>query len=326
MKNILIISGSGDAHAEHMCNILIYKKIPFFLLLSNKYPFEAQITLDLENNYIIEHQNKKISLDSNWSIWNRRIFSPDFPKNFPKNLEEIVIEESKRTLQSLIVMHKGLVINSPFDNFRANNKLEQLRYAKKIGLNIPDTVITNEPEKAKDFYERHNGNIIFKMQKLPIIKIENDVYKTILTNKISYEDFINNFERIRNNPCFFQEKIEKRYEIRLTIIGKKLFPIAIYSQNSEISRDDFRRYDFDKVEYKYVEIPEDVTKKTLKLMEYYGLHYAAIDIIYTPGDKYVFLEVNPNGQYLWTEEMSGVPITESFADYLSGFKNHPKRF
>lgn len=238
----------------------------------------------------------------------------------------MVIEESKRTLQSLMVTHKGLVVNNPFDNFRANNKLEQLKNAKKIGLDVPDTIITNEPEKAKEFYKEHNGNIIFKMQKLPIIKTEDEIYKTIMTNKVSYEDIINNAERIKNNPCLFQEYIEKEYEIRLTVIGKELFPIAIYSQDSEISRHDFRRYDFEKVKYEYVKIPQNIAKKTLKLIQHYSLHYASIDIIYTPNDKYIFLELNPNGQYLWTEEMSRTSITESFADYLTKSKYHPKIF
>lgn len=326
MKNILIISGTGDAHAEHMCDILTNKDIPFFLFLSDKYPFEIQVTLDLKNNYNLKYQDKKIILSSNWSIWNRRIFLPEFPQGFPKDLEEMVIEESKRTLQSLMVTHKGLVVNNPFNNFRANNKLEQLKHAKKIGLNIPDTIITNEPEKAQEFYKKYNGNIIFKMQKLPIIKTENDTYKTIMTNKVSYKDFIDNSERIKNNPCLFQECIEKQYEIRLTAIGEELFPIAIYSQNSEISRDDFRRYDFEKVKYKHVKIPQNIAKKTLKLIQHYGLHYASIDLIYTPDDNYIFLELNPNGQYLWTEEMSEAPITESLVDYLAGFKGHPKRF
>src|SRR3989338_5642997 len=324
MKNILIVSGTGDAHAEYMCKILSSKNIPFFLFLSDKYPYEAQITLEFNNNHTITYQDRKINLNSDWSIWNRRIFPPEFPKNFPRNLEEMVIEESKRTLQGLMVTHPGLVVNNPFNNYSANNKIEQLQRAREIGLNVPDTLITNEPNNAKEFYEKHKGNIIFKMQKLPIIEDKNGVHKTIMTRRVLAEDFTE-IERIKNSPCLFQEHIEKEYEIRLTIVGNELFPIAIYSQDSEISRDDFRRYDFGKVRYKTVNIPEETTTKILNLTKEYKLHYAAIDLIHTPKGKYVFLELNPNGQYLWTEEMSGAPITSSFADYLAGLKT-PKEF
>lgn len=324
MKNVLIISGTGDAHAEYMRKILRFKNIPSFLFLSDKYPYEAQITFDFNNNHTLTYQDRKINLNSDWSIWNRRIFPPEFPKNFPGNLEEMVIEESKRTLQGLMVTHPGLVVNNPFNNYRANNKIEQLQRAREIGLNVPDTLITNEPNKAKEFYEKHKRNIIFKMQKLPIIEDKNGVHKTIMTRRVLPEDFAE-IERIKNGPCLFQEHIEKEYEIRLTTVGNELFPIAIYSQDSEISRDDFRRYDFGKVRYKNVNIPEEITTKILSLTKQYKLHYAAIDLIYTPKDKYVFLELNPNGQYLWTEEMSGAPITNSFADYLAGLKA-PKEF
>ncbi len=325
MKSVLIISGTGDAHAEHMREILAYKEIPHLLFLTNNYPFESQLTFDFYNNYVLTFEDRQIVINTDWSIWNRRIFPPNFPKDFPENLEDMVIEESKRTLQGLMVTHKGLIVNNPFNNYRANNKIEQLQHARKRGLKVPDTIITNDTVKAKEFYQKHNGNIIFKMQKLPIIKDENEVHKTIMTTRVLPEH-LDNFRRVENSPCFFQELIEKEYEIRITVIGEKLFPIAIYSQSSEISRDDFRRYDFEKVKYGLVEIPQNISKKVVDLTYSYKLHYAGIDLIYTPKGEYIFLEINPNGQYLWTEEMSGVKITDFFADYLAQLKGNPKLF
>ena len=316
MGSVLIVSGSGDAHALHMQKVLDSKKITNFLFLTNKYPYLAHINFDFQEGCTIFCNGNSVEITSDWSIWNRRLFSPEFPEGFPKNLEAMVTEEAKATIQGLLVTHRGLVVNNPANNYRASNKMHQLRLAEEIGLRIPDTIITNVPKRAVNFYEEHNRDIIFKMQKLPIVEVYGK-YKTIMTTKVKSEDLIF-IERIRNNPCCFQERIEKEYEIRLTVIGNQLFPIAIYSQNSEYSKDDFRRYDFENVKYKLVEMPKDLGEKILLLTREYGLHYATIDLILTPKGDYIFLEVNPNGQYLWTEEMSGISITEAFADYLSG--------
>jgi len=217
-----------------------------------------------------------------------------------------------------------LVVNNPFSNNAANNKIEQLQRARKIGLRVPDSLVTNDPEKARKFYKKHKGNIVFKLQKLPIVE-EDGTYKTIFTNRVTPKDFAANLPRVSNNPCYFQEHIRKAYEIRLTVIGERLFPIAIHSQGSDVSKDDFRRYDFKNVRYEAVDIPDGIRDKILELTRQYELHYAAIDLIHTPAGEYIFLEVNPNGQYLWTEELSKVKITDTFIDYLSG-KVESRRF
>lgn len=316
MNPILIVSGSGDVHADNFCKILEAKGIRYFFLHTDKYPYDTQLTFSSEDGFLISDEHERIRITQDWSIWNRRLFPPTFPQEFPKNLEEMVVEESKRTIQGLIVSHNGLVVNNPFSNYVANNKIEQLQRAKTLGLIVPDTIITNDPDQAKSFYERHEGDIIFKMQKLPIIE-EGGTHKTVMTNRVTHETFWGNLHRIRNAPCCFQERVEKEYEIRLTVIGNRLFPIAIHSQDSELSRNDFRRYDFENVRYELVELPKTIKDKVLELTRQYRLHYAAIDLIHTPDGKDVFLEVNPNGQYLWTEEMSGVKITDALVNYLS---------
>ena len=198
----------------------------------------------------------------------------------------MVTDETTTTLQGLMVSHTGLVVNNPFNNHLANNKLEQLKRASSFGLSVPDTIITNNPKDALDFYHKHDGDIIFKMQKLPLVEDEGK-YSTVLTQRLKSED-LQNFEMVRNNPCCFQNYIDKDYEIRLIVIDKKLFPIAIYSQLSDYSKNDFRRYDFDKVKYEIMNIPEDLKVKVNSLVDSYGLHYAAIDIIKRPNGQYVF--------------------------------------
>jgi hypothetical protein len=43
-------------------------------------------------------------------------------------------------------------------------------------------------------------------------------------------------------------------------------------------------------------------------------------MIVTPEDEYVFLELNPNGQWLWLELELGLPLVATMADLLTS--NH----
>ena len=63
-------------------------------------------------------------------------------------------------------------------------------------------------------------------------------------------------------------------------------------------------------------MPEDIEQRCLKLLEKLGLTYGCIDMIVTPDDEYMFLELNPNGQYGWIEGLTGLPITENIARML----------
>ncbi|PSB57762.1 MvdD family ATP-grasp ribosomal peptide maturase, partial [Chamaesiphon polymorphus CCALA 037] len=63
-------------------------------------------------------------------------------------------------------------------------------------------------------------------------------------------------------------------------------------------------------------LPADVEAKLLQFMEYFGLNYGAIDIIVTVDGRYVFLEVNPVGEFFWLELYAGLPISNAIADLL----------
>jgi len=54
----------------------------------------------------------------------------------------------------------------------------------------------------------------------------------------------------------------------------------------------------------------------VELVARLGLRFGAIDIIVTPDDRYVFLEINPNGQWLWIEEETGLPIRDAICTEL----------
>jgi glutathione synthase/RimK-type ligase-like ATP-grasp enzyme len=63
-------------------------------------------------------------------------------------------------------------------------------------------------------------------------------------------------------------------------------------------------------------LPPEIQDKCVRLVEQLELSYGAIDMVLTPEGRYVFLEINPNGQYLWIEEQTGMPISAALCDLL----------
>jgi glutathione synthase/RimK-type ligase-like ATP-grasp enzyme len=139
----------------------------------------------------------------------------------------------------------------------------------------------------------------------------------IFTTKITKE-YLDKANTLRYAPCLFQEYIPKKTEFRVTIVGNELHSAEIHSQNSEKTKHDWRHYDdFKKTPYEQKVLPKKIAKSLLRLMKLMNLQFGAVDLIKTPDDNFVFLEVNPNGRWWWIQELTGMNIAKDIALFLS---------
>ena len=121
--------------------------------------------------------------------------------------------------------------------------------------------------------------------------------------------------RVRVTPCLFQKNIPKLFEVRTTVVGHRTFSAAIYSQENEETRHDWRRGG-PELRMEPYDLPMDVSKMITKLTSALDLVYGAIDMIVTPEGEHVFLEINPSGQFGFVEQSTGLPILSCLADAL----------
>jgi glutathione synthase/RimK-type ligase-like ATP-grasp enzyme len=63
-------------------------------------------------------------------------------------------------------------------------------------------------------------------------------------------------------------------------------------------------------------LPADLAERCLELVRAYGLEFAAIDLVRARDGRYVFLEINPNGQWAWLEQVTGLPLRSRLVDLL----------
>ena len=190
------------------------------------------------------------------------------------------------------------------------NKLDQLVLAKKCGFNIPNTIIGT---KQADFDSVNDLSKITKPVNNIFIATDEDFQLS------SYAKEITN-EHIQNRkgtffPSLIQEKIQRKYEIRIFFIKTRLFPMAIFNDNRNAI--DIREYNSaNNIRYVPYVLNNSIKNKIMDFINRAGLSTGSIDIIVTPQNEFYFLEVNPCGQYDYLNKYCNYYIEKEIANYL----------
>jgi glutathione synthase/RimK-type ligase-like ATP-grasp enzyme len=222
---------------------------------------------------------------------------------------------------SLLLAQAGVFcVNPPPWNLAFEEKCCQLALAAEVGLAVPPTLFTTRLTPAKAFHDELGGALVYKPFKAYLRRIDGRDGKParveqLFTNTVAVEDLVEG-PGFLPTPGIFQPYVEKDVELRIVVVGRRLFACAIHSQRSDRSREDWRRYDLERTPYLPYDLPEDVAAKLLALMDRLGLVFGSIDMIVTPDGEHVFLEVNPNGQFDWVARRAGLPIYEALAALL----------
>ncbi|NEO93391.1 MAG: MvdD family ATP-grasp ribosomal peptide maturase [Moorea sp. SIO3G5] len=288
---------------------------------TDRYPTEVQLDIYEGNSQggIITDGEQKLDLSEVSSVWYRRMrYGKKIPDTMDQQYRNAAIQECRVTVRGMIASIKAFHFDKMSNVDVANNKQLQLQVAREVGLITPRTLSTNNPEAVKQFAsECQDQGIITKMLSSFAIYGEQGQEQVVFTNPVTAED-LEHVEGLRFCPMTFQEKVPKALELRTTIVGHRIFTAAVDSQSLEGSTFDWRKEGRALVKsWKAYDLPEDIEKKLLKLMAYFGLNYGAIDIILTPDGRYVFLEVNPVGEFFWLETFSPhFPISQAIAEIL----------
>lgn len=157
------------------------------------------------------------------------------------------------------------------------------------------------------------SGVVYKTLGYPFISETRDVIKSVYTTKIDWTPDLD--ESIKATPCMFQEYIDKDYELRVTVVGEKVFAIKIFSQDYPETRVDWRRCQNKiKLRQESVQLEPWLEKICLEITRKFNLVFGALDFIVCPSGETVFLEINPNGNWLWLEKILGLPISDALLD------------
>ena len=292
---IVIISSFLDLSTQKVIEWLTFCKVDFVVLNNVNKLININVLINNDNceiDFLID--KKQIKLDDVVGFWYRRdsldvlnletnfLYHPIFEKQF-KGFANFELHKLKEYL-NFKLKSKSLINNEEDTKI---NKLITLEYALKVGLIIPETYITINKK-----IQLLKSKLIVK----PIGEAISFYYENymcrLLTHEFKASSFTSDF------PTLLQKMVDKLFEVRAFFLGKKFYSIAIFSQQNEKSLIDYRNYDF-KNRNRSVpfNLPPEISAKCKKLMKKLNLNSGSIDFIYTKKNEFIFLEVNPIGQF-----------------------------
>jgi ATP-GRASP peptide maturase of grasp-with-spasm system len=320
---VLIKSNEDDFSTTHVVKWLAYWGIPFLRInderiIGFKVQNGASTRVELENG-------KSFELEQISAYWYRRgawKFKSE-PSPNKSELQRAFDQQDMTNKKALIwFLNETLKTHGRISDqqsaFEAN-KLDQLLKAEACGLVLPAFLVTTKKEDLLPFLQQHT-RIITKALTNGIFYIDEDVYFPPLTLLVDDQ----NIAKIPDlfAESLFQALIPKKYEIRSFFFQDKFYSMAIFSQNDDQTKVDFRNYNWKKPNRNVpFQLPAWLEDKLYKLMKLLGLHSGSFDLIFTPEGEYVFLEVNPVGQFGMVSIPCNYGLEKILAEYLANGKS-----
>lgn len=317
---ILILGRSDDASTRDVAIWLTSLGKNFVVFHSNENINNVRFHYfdSSQKRILFSIDSKEIDLGNINSVWNRRNGLFIMHLGINKNKHNLLSKENNvNYINSLLKEEEEFLLNyirfflkkngkRELGSFKHNvvNKLEVLSMASECGLLTPATYVLTDKKKLLEILEQNsNKRYITK----PIG--QGGIYR--FTKKENYytyvEELTENFlKKIPNYfyPSLFQEKIEKKYELRVFYLDEIFYSMVIFSQKNKFTKVDFRKPAIKSSEPVLrmipYQLPFQIENKLRHLLKKMKLNTASIDIIIDNLDNYYFLEINPVGQFAMT--------------------------
>lgn len=311
MATVLVLSCAEDEAATMVAERLRAYPVNVAKFDTADFPLNAEITAfpGGATRGTLRTTQGTVDLDDIVGVLYRRPAQFQLPNSMTAEHRTFARVEARHGFGGVLTSIDARWVNHPSSIGHANFKPRQLDTAASVGMTVPRTLITNSSEHARKFACDLGKPIIYKVFEPPILSDQ----KVIYTSVVDPDDLDD--PTIGLTAHMFQEQIPKQFDARVTVVGDQCFGVAIYAE-SETAKIDFRA-DYDAVRYAPLELPTDLPGKLRAYLVELDLAFGAFDFAVTSGGTYYFLECNPNGQWGWLQDETGLPMAEAFARYLA---------
>ena len=251
------------------------------------------------------------------AVWLWRLWPARLDERLSAAHREAAQRESFTALRGLLDLLPGVPWIDALDpNRAADNKARQLRLACDLGLAIPPTLITADPAAAREFFVAHAGQVVAKLQ----TPLHQSMGGGGLPTRLLRRDDLDALAGLRHCPMIFQRYVPKAMELRIAWVDGRALVGALDGAACGVDW----RYECS-ASWQPHTLPEPVHRRLAALMTRLGLRQGAIDMIVTPSGEYVFLEVNPTGEWMMLEKELGLPISDALAAALLRLADESQR-
>ncbi len=307
---VLLLSHRGEPFCTaRVAGALSARGARVLRLDTDRFPSELRLSAQLgqpEPATNLLYDGQPLRVDAVW-LW--RLWPASLDERLPAAQRQAAQRESMTTLLGLVdLLGEAFFIDPPDAMAAAENKTRQLRLAQSLGLSIPPTLITAEPQAARDFYAAHRGRVVAKLQTALGHSMRGGGG---LPTRLLQPADLDALSGLSVCPMIFQRYIEKAYELRVAWVDGQAFVGALDGARCGVDW----RYE-STASWQPHALPPEIHRRLATLMQRLGLRQGALDLIVTPTGEYVFLEVNPHGEWGMLERDLGLPIGAALADAL----------
>jgi hypothetical protein len=222
------------------------------------------------------------------------------PADAPERLRCRAVHDA---FMSWMSMTPARVVNRAAAMASNGSKPYQAQLIRTVGLDVPETLVTNEPDLVRDFVARH-GRAVYK--------------STSGTRSIVQEvddDALARLDDIRWCPVQFQAYVEG-IDVRVHVVGRRVFATRVASDAADYRYAAARGGAPARLEA--TRLSEATEARCVELAARLGLRFAGIDLRITPDERVVCFEANPCPGYTYYEGHTNQPIARAVAHHLAG--------
>ena len=323
---ILVITNKEDSHPTPVIRLLTIRGISVFRLnteaLLTDYEFCWQNDA-CHCDFTLANIRNGLSVRGSevTAVWDRR---PEPPTELPLKSTAVVDKHNREEALGFLRFLRYYLKDIPsigsivYDRVAAS-KMLQTTIAQQVGLSVPDTCFSNRKTDILHFATQYKEIVLKPIENSNIWNEDKEEEYALYTQKVSSASLLDvPEEAFMQTVSYVQNYVPKAYELRITVVGHRVFACKIDSQCLEEDKGkiDWRQgYDYG-LKHEVYDLPQDIADKCTRFLQLMHLNFGAFDFIVTPSGAYVFLECNPNGQWLWVELETGMKISEAIADFL----------
>jgi hypothetical protein len=255
-------------------------------------------------------------------VWNRpKIVVPLAREDEASRAEVFRHGEWIGFMRAISFLYSDLVVNCSTQKWNNSSKIFQWKLATSVGFRCPETLITTDKKSAVSFCDKYDRLIGKPLNDSRIQDQSNNKHDTvIMTTSIEQRHIEEATDaQFAYCPIFLQERIQKKYELRIVNINGKIFAFRIDPHSKAYTSVDWRwgNHTLDFVEYKINDLVMHQLNSFMKLAK---LTYGHFDLIVDNNNDLIFLECNADGQWMWLDPIVNGRISDEFANMLQRYE------
>jgi ATP-grasp ribosomal peptide maturase len=308
---VVVVTQLDDATADVVIEELNRRSVPVVRLDPGDFPSSVTVNAFADGSGLtgtVRTTTREAPLDRVRSVYWRRPRPYSAPAEIRGADARWCAAQARYGLGGILAALPGAsYLNHPWRNQAAEYKPAQLSAAARCGLRVPPTLLTNDPDRARSFTREH-GSVVYK----PLRNTDHtDRHGRGLTVWVEAVEPDEVDDGVGQTMHLFQQYVDKIADIRLTVVGDRMFAVRIDGSPGV----DWRRH-YDDLTYTLISTPPEVANAVRDDLDLFGLTFGAFDFGLDAAGVWHWYECNPNGQFAWFPDAITGRITATIADHL----------